>query len=476
MSFLKAIFKKILGEDKYRALAQRRIEANRRAGCTPPPVSTEVFLFEQNKLLQKLFTKATFVDPAKLAEPKSDLAGLKISLVVTLKNESTAIAEWVESFSKQTLLPSELVIVDASSSLSINSAVRQRLDVALAGRTITILHRPGCNIAEGRNFGVANSSGEIVAFTDLGCTLSPNWLERLIVPFLLTPEIELSAGWYEAVTRSPFASSFAAYTVPRLGDIEVQGFIPSARSFAIRRELFTSLRGFPEYLTFAGEDSLFGYYAKFLLKRAAFVPEAVVRWDSPPNVLRAFNATFNYAVGDAEGGRIAWGHYLNLVRSIPLFPLIVLKYPQRGGGPRYLNIFSVSVLLSSQLFGFVSGYRRRREVNRRRIGSAKRIVFYLTKQPVVAGNSELMGEFDRWLELDYFVVNVYSLAGAAEVKGEKALEHQRLIGFLRTEFDPERFFTSIGESVRTACKFEVVDRCDDSASRELAQKISAQVR
>jgi glycosyltransferase involved in cell wall biosynthesis len=446
---------------------RRWVEAQRRAGCVVPAVSTDIYLFNPDKNLRNLFPNARGPESA----PENGTETVSVSLVVTFKNDSESLPAWISSLEKQEFKPAELVLVDANEAPALDVAMRKRVEIAMAGNEVKVLHRPKCNIAGGRNFGVTQSTGEVVAFTDLGCTLDSRWLERLITPFVLEPATELSSGWYEPVVRSAFARSFADYSVPKLAEIDVERFIPSARSFAIKRELFTKLNGFPEYLTMAGEDSLFGYYAKFLTVRAAFVPEAIVRWDLPQSASIAFVATLNYAAGDAEGGRIAWRHYLDLVRAAPRFPLAVLRYPRRGEAPRYLQLAVVWVLLSAQLFGFVRGYKRRREIFRRRLELLQGVAFLLSSQPITADNSDPYAQFEHWRKMDYLVINVYSLAGAAEVRFERTLEHQRLLSFLRIEFDLERFLNSVGEMFVTTKKFVVIDCCQDGSSRELAEQI-----
>lgn len=456
------LIERIIGPDRYRALMKRWVEARRRGGCQVPAVATEIYLTGEDKSLERSFPAAIKIE---------DSSRIECALVVTFKDEQSSLQRWIESLSKQLLKPAELVLVDGGDQLSIDPALEQSIHRAVSPGSLRLIHSAGCNIAEGRNIGVRESTSEIIAFTDLGCTMDSHWLSRLLAPFERNAAIELAMGWYEVVTRSEFAHCFSAYTVPRLNEIDVERFIPSARSFAIRREVFSKLKGFPEYLTVAGEDSLFGYYAHFLLSRAAFVPEAVVRWEFPDTAGGMFRMIQRYAAGDAEGGRIAWEHYLGLVRNIFRLPIVILRYPRRSNASRWQNVRAVSLLLVSQLCGFIQGYRRRRHVFSRRINGLRGVALLISSEPIASGNSELFEEFWRWLQMDYFIVNVYSLAGAAAAKGHRTFEHQRLLSFLRTEFDLDRFLTSVGKDILATKEFVVADLMRDGASRELKERI-----
>ena len=60
-----------------------------------------------------------------------------------------------------------------------------------------LVEAPGANIAEGRNIGIRSAIGEVIATTDGGCRVEPDWLEKLTKPFEDDPTVEFVAGFYE---------------------------------------------------------------------------------------------------------------------------------------------------------------------------------------------------------------------------------------------------------------------------------------
>lgn len=58
---------------------------------------------------------------------------------------------------------------------------------------IILLSEPRQGLAYGRNTGIINSTGEIVVATDDDVTMSPQWLERLLVPFT-RPDVMIVTG------------------------------------------------------------------------------------------------------------------------------------------------------------------------------------------------------------------------------------------------------------------------------------------
>ena len=98
-----------------------------------------------------------------------------MSVVVTVLNEAGSIDTLCASLAAQTLPPSEVVVVDGGSTdytLARLAAWRDRLP-------LRVLTRPGANISSGRNAAIAAASHDLIAVTDAGVRLAPDWLERL---------------------------------------------------------------------------------------------------------------------------------------------------------------------------------------------------------------------------------------------------------------------------------------------------------
>jgi glycosyltransferase involved in cell wall biosynthesis len=97
-----------------------------------------------------------------------------ISAIVTVLNEGESIRRLLDSLAAQTCRPDEVIIVDGGSrdnTVAVLEEYAQRLP-------LHIFVEPGANISEGRNRAIERAQGDILAITDAGVALEPDWLEH----------------------------------------------------------------------------------------------------------------------------------------------------------------------------------------------------------------------------------------------------------------------------------------------------------
>jgi glycosyltransferase involved in cell wall biosynthesis len=219
---------------------------------------------------------------------------MKISLVVTVLNEEKTIEPFLNSVEKQTLKPDEVIIVDGGS-------VDWTLEI-LAERKekIRVLIMKGANRSLGRNRGVEEATGDIIAFTDAGCVLDKNWLLELTKPFS-DEKVEVVAGYYNAITKSAFEKCVAPYALVMPDRVNPKNFLPASRSMAIRKETFNKAGGFP--LNYSdNEDYVFANQLKKMGTKMILTKDAIVSW-MPRTTLRSFwKMIYRFARGDAKAG------------------------------------------------------------------------------------------------------------------------------------------------------------------------------
>lgn len=225
---------------------------------------------------------------------------IRVSLIATCRNEASTLESWLDSLSQQERLPDEVVICDGGSTDGTLEMLRRR--AASFPVNLIVLEAPGSNIARGRNLAIQHAAHEIIACSDLGCTLRPDWLRRLVAPFELEAEIALSAGYYEALQTNTISRLAADLFGVHLEAVQPQAFLPSSRSLAFKKSLWEQAGGYPEWLTDAGEDTLFDYQLKAQPARWAFVPEARVSWRTPDRLFKLLRTYARYARGDGETG------------------------------------------------------------------------------------------------------------------------------------------------------------------------------
>lgn len=229
-----------------------------------------------------------------------------MSLCSTVFNEAESIDAWLESIMAQTRPPDEVIICDAGST---DGTIDRLLEHAGEDSRVRVLVEPGANVPEGRNAAISAASHPVIAIADAGTILKNDWLELLIAPLEQFPEVDVSAGFYAPAGRNPFERILATIITPRRGDIGDDGFPPSSRSVAFRRECWERVGGYPEWLR-AGEDLVFDYRLRDGGARFHFADQAIVSWYPRPTLGDFYAQYRHYARGDGHGHLFAGRHAL----------------------------------------------------------------------------------------------------------------------------------------------------------------------
>jgi glycosyltransferase involved in cell wall biosynthesis len=224
---------------------------------------------------------------------------MKVSVIATILNEAQALDRLLTSLAGQTRPPDEVVITDGGST---DGSLETLEDWSQEGwLSLRMLHRPGANISAGRNAAIAAATGEIIAVTDAGVRLEPDWLEALVAPFEREEEgfIAVVSGWFVAAPQTLFETAMGATVLPHVREIQPRTFLPSSRSVAFRRAAWEASGGYPEWLDYC-EDLIFDLRLRDLYGPFPFVPQATVHF-RPRGSLRAFfRQYFRYARGDGK--------------------------------------------------------------------------------------------------------------------------------------------------------------------------------
>lgn len=232
-----------------------------------------------------------------------------VTIVVTTLNEGKTIARLWQGLLEQTRLPDEIILVDGGSAdgtVVITEAFQDRLPVQ-------ILVRPGCNISQGRNVGIAAASHDLIATTDGGCWPSPDWLESLVAPLLAEEAVGLVSGRVIPSASDHLSACIGHCSLAFQMQIGGATFLPTARTLAFRRSLWAQVGGFPEAMAF-GED------AKFVLDAAAISPvrvakRALIFWEPRQTYTQVWQQFFQYADGLGRAGLSRQFHLKTALQS-----------------------------------------------------------------------------------------------------------------------------------------------------------------
>ncbi|HLQ67366.1 MAG TPA: glycosyltransferase [Candidatus Limnocylindrales bacterium] len=242
-------------------------------------------------------------DAAREAAPgagRSPVARDPVTLIVTVRNEEASIDALLDSLLAGSRAPDEIVVAEGGSADATPARLRAR---AAADPRVRWLSAPG-NRSVGRNAAARAARSALIACTDAGVQVEPEWLERITAPFA-DPGVDVVAGFYRPVGTTWFERAAGVISAPRLSEVNLGRFLPSTRSIAFRRSAWEKVGGFDERWDH-NEDTPFALALKKAGFRFAFAPDAVVRWH-PRGDLRSFwrqHRRFGY--GDGESRVQGW--------------------------------------------------------------------------------------------------------------------------------------------------------------------------
>jgi glycosyltransferase involved in cell wall biosynthesis len=103
----------------------------------------------------------------------------KITVLIPAYNAEKVLGECLESLTRQTLPPEEILVIDNNSGDGTKDLIVQ-FQKKLP--TLRYVFEPRRGRANARNAGIAAATGEIIAMTDADCVLPPTWLASLTAP------------------------------------------------------------------------------------------------------------------------------------------------------------------------------------------------------------------------------------------------------------------------------------------------------
>lgn len=228
---------------------------------------------------------------------------LPVSLVVTSFNEVRNVLAWCKSLLAMDTWPSEIIVADSDSTDGTVDELRRCLDGHLH---LVILHGR-CSISEGRNKAISAAANENVVITDFGVTFDRSWL-RNMHSVLVTND--WAGGCYIITAGNPIQNAFA-----RLFDVEPErlveaSFLPSSRSFGVRRSVFIAANGYDTSLVL-GEDTALVSKLRGLGLRYQLARNAVVHWHPRESLHAIYVQNYRYAYWDGRASQNA-GRWLHI--------------------------------------------------------------------------------------------------------------------------------------------------------------------
>ena len=291
----------------------------------------------------------------------------KISIVTTCRNEIGNVNEWIADIEQQTVHADEIVIVDGMSNDGTFEILQQWKEKDSRVKLVSMKSLP----AAGRNKAIEIAENEIIASTDMGCRLDKNWLHELTVPMLNDESVEIVVGNFSVDSLKIRTLVGWADYIANGGykmDPTAETYLPTNRSVAFKKHVWEKLGKYPEDLTFAGDDAVFGLIARYRKTKFAYAHRAMCFWERHVG-LKGFwkeNRTYGFANGEAE---IMKTKLMNIKNDIVYFTAIIFyaifKTVQAFIRSdfrlvKFSNFFAIAIIIPlaySCTFNYYYGYR-----------------------------------------------------------------------------------------------------------------------
>ena len=200
----------------------------------------------------------------------------RATVIVPVRNRRDLLVKLLDSLEQQTFRDFEVVVVDDGST---DGADMEASGREIGGRPVRLLRSGGAGAVTARRLGVAESSGEILAFTDSDCVTEPGWLQAGVAA------LEAGNDMVNGLTRAarqvgPLERSLESAT---------EGLYPTCNMF-FRRSTYERFGGFDEQArdrlrfrvnqrargTGFGEDTIFAWQMIRAGVAYTHAPDAIV--------------------------------------------------------------------------------------------------------------------------------------------------------------------------------------------------------
>lgn len=199
-----------------------------------------------------------------------------ISVIVAAYNEADTIAEQLEALAIQTYQGEWEVIVADNGSTDATSEIAESFEDRLPGlKVVDASSRRG--VAQAKNIGADFATGRFLAFCDADDRADPGWLDAFadslkesdfvtgsIDHESLNPGMQGSGHWRTHVDAVPIGLRFLPYAL--------------GGNMAVSKAAFAEVGGFPEDLSYGGEDLALSFELQLAGYSLDFQPKAVIAY------------------------------------------------------------------------------------------------------------------------------------------------------------------------------------------------------
>lgn len=285
----------------------------------------------------------------------------KVSVVIPNYNYGRFLAAAISSVLAQTYSNIEIIVVDDGSTDN-SIEVLQRF-----GKQIKWFGQKNMGVSCARNRGVAESSGEILAFLDSDDLWIPQKLEKQIEVFESDKSVGLVHCGYVDIDKSgnlleEHTNGMAGWVAEEMIRFQRAVILGSGSAAAVRRDIFENIGGFDPN-TAPVEDWEFGFQTARHYK-IGFVPEVLMKYrqhgsNSHLNIKRmerAFLGAYNKVFAEDN---FEFKNIKNVCFG-RIHTILAGSYFQAGDYPNFVRQMCKALWLSPKSIGQVAGFPLRR--------------------------------------------------------------------------------------------------------------------
>lgn len=252
------------------------------------------------------------------------------SIVIPTYNRPERLATCLESISNVEYGRDrfEVIVVDDGSQISVEPVVARFYDQF----NLTLITQINAGPAQARNTGAAKAKGNFLVFTDDDCTLASDYLQKLEVSVIKTPDYLIGGRTLNALENNLYSTASQAlidylYDYYNTGSKQSNFF--ASNNFAMPTQHFNALGGFDTTFPLAaGEDREFcdrwlrhGY-------KMTYAPEVQIYHAHKLTLAKFWHQHFNYGRGAFCFHKTRSQHELERVKVEPIsFYSNLLMYP-----------------------------------------------------------------------------------------------------------------------------------------------------
>lgn len=204
---------------------------------------------------------------------------MKISVVIPVLNEEKRIRKCLEALAGNTVKPYEVIVADGGST-------DKTVEIAQSFEFVKVIKNIRKNAAAGRNEGIKQARGEVIAFTDGDCIVADNWIKEIEAAFTRHKDLDGIGGkvlnaapinryeeyWGNLAWNLIMNFGNEAYTVTEktLNDAFVTA------NCAYKRKLLIKIKGFNNWFANNAEDIDLCWRALDNNAKLMYIPDAVI--------------------------------------------------------------------------------------------------------------------------------------------------------------------------------------------------------